>query len=96
MTGIKGGENAPSPRDGDDDEDATAENPYNELGFGFTAYFAMLRTFLCIFAVFTVIMAPLLIIYGTTNGLVVEANPRTAKARYTLGNLGFSGASCIS
>ena len=93
MTGVRDGRN---PRDEDDDEDATAENPYNELGFGFTAYFGMLRTFICIFAVFSIIMSPLLIIYGTTNGLVIESNPRTVKARYTLGNLGFSGATCIS
>ena len=56
----------------------------------------MLSTFLCVFTVITIIMAPLLIIYGTTDGLVIESNPRTVKARYTLGNLGFSGATCIS
>ena len=79
-----------------DFEDATADNPYNELGFGFTAYFGMLRTFICIFVVFTIIMTPLLVIYGTTDGLVVPSNSKTAKARYSLGNLGFSGSSCIS
>ena len=97
VTGSRDQSNNQNPRDEDDDEDATAEDPYNDLGFGFTAYFGMLRTLICIFAVFTVIMSPLLTIYGTTDGLVVESNAaRTAKARYTLGNLGFSGASCIS
>ena len=79
-----------------DDFDATAENPYNELGFGFTAYFQMLRTFICVFVAFSVIMSPAMAIYGKTDGLVVASNPRTTKARYELGNLGYSGASCIS
>ena len=94
VTGVKDG--ASNPRGEDDHEDATPENPYNELGFGFTAYFGMLRTFICLFAAFTVIMSPLLIIYGTTDGIVIPSNAKTVKARYTLGNLGFSGATCIS
>jgi hypothetical protein len=79
-----------------DDFDASAENPYNELGFGFTAYFNMLRTFVCIFVMFTLIMSPAMIIYGTTDGLTVASNAKTQKAKWTLGNLGFSGATCVS
>ena len=45
VTGHKPGERPDT--DGNDKEDLTPENPYNELGFGFTAYFGMLRTFIC-------------------------------------------------
>ena len=96
MTGARNLSRTTTLRTENEFEDATADNPYNELGFGFTAYFGMLRTFICIFFTFTIIMTPLLVIYGTTDGLVMESNPRTSKARYSLGNLGFSGSSCIS
>ena len=79
-----------------EDEDMTPENPYNELGFGFTAYFSMLRIFIGLFILFSLIMVPTYYIYGTTEGLHVDSNPRTEKAQFSLGNLGFSGATCIS
>lgn len=95
VTGRKPGESPGS--DGNDTEDLTPENPYNELGFGFTAYFGMLRTFICLFVLFSVIISPALFIYGRTEGLLVQSNlKKTEKAKYMLGNLGFSGATCIS
>ena len=94
VTGYKPGEQ-PGPQDSESG-DATPENPYNELGFGFTAYFNMLQTFICIFLLFTVIMLPALYIYGRTDGLLIASNPKTAKAKWSLGNLGFSGSTCIS
>lgn len=95
VTGHKPGESPGT--DGNDKEDLTPENPYNELGFGFTAYFGMLRTFICLFVLFTVIISPALFIYGRTEGLLVQSNlKKTEKAKYMLGNLGFSGSTCIS
>ena len=79
------------------DEDLTPEDPYNELGFGFKAWFNMLWTFIILFSLFTIIMLPALFIYGRTDGLYVESNAaKTSKAKYSLGNLGFSGSTCIS
>ena len=79
-----------------DDEDITPPNPYNELGYGFTAYFNLLRTLIWLFVLFTLIMMPAYYIYGSTDGLHIEGNPRTVKAKLSLGNLGFSGSTCIS
>lgn len=64
VTGVKDGDRGQSVHD-DDDEDDEHENPFNELGFGFTAYFGMLRTFICMFLLFSIIMAPAIVIYGT-------------------------------
>ena len=36
-----------------EDEDITPPNPYNELGFGFTAYFNLLRTLIWLFVLST-------------------------------------------
>ena len=47
----------------------TPENPYNELGFGFTAYFSMLRIFIKLFILFSLIMLPALYIYGTNKNV---------------------------
>ena len=94
VTGHRPGQ-SPGPQDSES-EDVTPENPYNELGFGFTAYFNMLRTFIGLFLLFTVIMLPALYIYGRTDGLLIASNSKTEKAKYSLGNLGFSGSTCIS
>ena len=41
-------------------------------------------------------MIPAFYIYGKTDGLLVQSNPKTTKAKFSLGNLGFSGSTCIS
>ena len=95
VTGFKPNE-SPQPSS-NDEEDLSPEDPYNELGFGFKAWFNMLWTFILLFSLFTIIMLPALFIYGRTDGLYVESNAaKTSLAKYSLGNLGFSGATCIS
>ena len=94
VTGFKPNE---SPQPSSNDEDLTPEDPYNELGFGFKAWFNMLWTFILLFSLFTIIMLPAMFIYGRTDGLYVESNAaKTSKAKYSVGNLGFSGSTCIS
>jgi hypothetical protein len=46
------------------------------------------------FLIFTVIIIPVLFIYGSNNGLEGLSNYTTA--RFTLGNLGFSNDACRS
>ena len=70
------------------------KDPYDELGAGFQAYFTMLRSFTCLFLVFTVIMVPVFMIYESQHGLDGTYNYQNAK--YSLGNMGFSSSQCVT
>jgi hypothetical protein len=45
-------------------ESEEQENPYLSLGFGMNAYFQMLRSFIALFIVITIIAIPILVIYS--------------------------------
>ena len=54
----------------------------------------MLKTMILMFFIFTLLMTPAIILYSSNDGLFGLSN--YSKAKYSLGNLGFSGDSCRS
>eukprot|EP00352_Strombidinopsis_acuminata_P004247 CAMPEP_0176383460 /NCGR_PEP_ID=MMETSP0126-20121128/33526_1 /TAXON_ID=141414 ORGANISM="Strombidinopsis acuminatum, Strain SPMC142" /NCGR_SAMPLE_ID=MMETSP0126 /ASSEMBLY_ACC=CAM_ASM_000229 /LENGTH=162 /DNA_ID=CAMNT_0017748551 /DNA_START=165 /DNA_END=653 /DNA_ORIENTATION=- len=68
-------------------------DPFFELGFGFTAYLDMLSKFSQLFCFFTILMIPVMGLYVQEGALKDYKN--YSKAKYSLGNFGFSEAVCI-
>ena len=66
----------------------------NGLGFGFEAYWKMLRTLSISFLLMTLAFLPQLVICYATGGMLGYGN--YADDVFTLGNLGFSGQFCYS
>jgi hypothetical protein len=66
----------------------------NGLGFGFEAYWKMLRRLSCTFLIISAIFLPQMIICVLTGGMAGQEN--YANDVWTLGNLGFSSSECIS
>ena len=64
------------------------------LGFGMVAYFRMLSSLIIIFLLFSLLIIPSLYIYSSYNGM--EGLQNYSKAKYSIGNLGFSGVTCLS
>ena len=50
-------------------EGAKGNDPYATLGFGFEAYFRMIKCYLCLFLLFTLLSLPILGMYYTGSGL---------------------------
>lgn len=74
----------------DDDFD-----PYNQLGYGFTAYFKSLQIFAWVFLLLTIIMLPAFFWYGQAGGLL-KVTHGYYNSIFMLGNLGFNKAVCLS
>ena len=70
------------------------EDPYLNLGYGMIAYFRMLSFLILGFIIFTILSIPALAIYAKYNGL--EGLSNYSKAKYSIGNMGFSGPNCVS
>jgi hypothetical protein len=68
------------------------EDPYLTLGFGMVAYFSMLKALILMFSIFTLLVLPVISIYGSYTGL--ESGDNYAKSKYSLGNMGFSEHIC--
>lgn len=58
------------------------------------AYFRMLYYLIGIFIVFSILSIPSIVIYSSYDGLAELSN--YSKSKYTLGNMGYSGATCSS
>ena len=56
------------------------------------AYFDMLRKLIIVMALISVLMIPAIVIYKSYSGLSEFNN--YAKAGFSLGNMGYSGANC--
>lgn len=69
-------------------------DPLSGLGFGFEAYWLLLRNLIAVFLVLTVMFTPMMIMYGNAEGLKGARN--YANSIVTLGNVGFSKAACLS
>jgi len=76
----------------DSDPFPMGEDPYLTLGFGMVAYFSMLRALIMMFSIFTLMMIPIIGIYGSYDGL--SSGNNYAKTKYSLGNMGFSEHIC--
>lgn len=74
----------------DDDYD-----PYNILGFGYQAYFSMLRILTWIFILITILMLPAFYWYAQAGGLK-SVTHGYYNSVFMLGNLGFNKAVCES
>lgn len=68
------------------------EDPYLTLGFGMVAYFSMLKALILMFSIFTLLVLPVISIYGSYDGL--ESGNNYSKTKYSLGNMGFSEHIC--
>jgi hypothetical protein len=68
------------------------EDPYLSLGFGMVAYFNMLKALIFMFSIFTILVLPVISIYGSYDGL--KSGNNYSKSKYSLGNLGFSEHIC--
>jgi hypothetical protein len=64
------------------------------MGFGMVAYFRMLSSFIAVFLIFSILSIPAICIYSSHEGMVGLTN--YAKARFSLGNMGFSTNICTS
>jgi len=73
---------------------ARDDNPYNELGFGFVAYFRMIWCYTLLFSLFSVMILPVMFIYKGHDGFGQNSRV-TNDATYSLGNMGFSDADCL-
>lgn len=54
----------------------------------------MIKMMIFLFAIFTLLSIPAIAIYSSHDGLEGQAN--YSRAKYSLGNMGFSGATCSS
>lgn len=70
-------------------------NPYNQLGYGFQAYFDTLKIFGCLFVVLTIVMLPAFYYYAVHRGLY-EVTHGYYNSVFMLGNMGFNKAVCVS
>jgi len=68
------------------------EDPYLMLGFGMVAYFSMLKALILMFSLFTLLVLPVISIYGSYDGL--SSGNNYSKTKYSLGNMGFSEHIC--
>ena len=68
------------------------EDPYLTLGFGMVAYFSMLKALILMFSIFTLLVLPVISIYGGYDGL--KSGNNYSKSKYSLGNMGFSEHIC--
>eukprot|EP00347_Sterkiella_histriomuscorum_P002409 403368266 len=73
---------------------AVTEDPYLNLGFGLVAYFKMIKTFIFLFFVFSLLSIPAIGIYSSHKGL--EGLQNYSRAKFSLGNMGFSDSICMS
>lgn len=71
------------------------EDPFNILGYGWTAYFSTLRAFAVLFTVLTLIMIPVFKFYYDEGGLKLVSRGYYNSA-FMLGNVGFSKAVCVN
>lgn len=89
----------PEQRNQDDLEalEKEAENydPYNQLGYGWQAYFSTLNTFVWVFIGLTILMLPAFIYYAEYEGLK-KVTHGYYNSIFMLGNMGFNKAVCIS
>jgi hypothetical protein len=67
---------------------------YAKLGFGFEAYFRMIKCYLGLFVAFSLMALPAMYIYQSQDGLKGSRVPSNAK--YSLGNMGFSESVVIN
>lgn len=71
------------------------EDPINYLGFGITSYFQMIRTFMIMFLLMTLLNVPIMALYvksGAYNDQPIAKSP----VKISLGALGFSQSRCFS
>ena len=71
---------------------ADEEDPYLSFGFGFVAYFSLLRTMIVMFFLFSLLSIYPLWAYTSNDGMVDAGN--YSRARFSIGNLGFQEALC--
>ena len=64
------------------------------MGFGMIAYFRMIRMMIGLFMLFTLLSIPAIAIYSKYDGISGLSN--YSRAKYSLGNMGFSSANCQS
>ncbi|CDW91100.1 UNKNOWN [Stylonychia lemnae] len=74
------------------DED---EDPVNYLGFGISSYFQILRTFMFIFFVLSILHLPVMSMYSS-HGNFKEETGEKLPLRISLGSMGFSKTKCSS
>ena len=71
------------------------EDPVKRLGFGIVSYFSMVKTYIVLFSILTVIHIP--VMYQYSNYSVIAGTKQDKGfASYSLGNLGQSSTKCQS
>lgn len=72
--------------------DPESEDPYLQLGFGMCAYFNLLRTFIFVFLLLSVLSVPALVIYSSHDGMKGLRNYE--RSQFSVGNIGFADSVC--
>ena len=71
------------------------EDPVNYLGFGVSSYFHVIKTFMFMFLLLTIVNIPVLKIYTSYSNYKDEVSEKFSKIT-SLGNMGFSQTKCSS
>lgn len=69
-----------------------SQDPLDQLGFGIVAYNQMMRTFACLFLLFSILMAPAIYYNSLGTGYAFVPAEMKSYEGNTLGNLGYSSA----
>ena len=72
----------------------THKDPYMILGFGINSFFDMIRVFMVLFTVLTILAIPAIFLFMRQDGLVGLKN--YGLAQFSMGNFGYSSANCYS
>lgn len=70
-------------------------DPYNQLGYGFQAYFSSLQIFGWVFVILTILLLPAFYYYAQAGGLQ-QVTHGYYNSVFMLGNMGFNKAVCFS
>jgi len=77
------------------DEELTNQDPYNNLGYGWMAYYNTLHIFTWLFIVLTLIMLPTYYFFAQPGGLKLVTHGYYNSV-FMMGNFGFNKAVCAS
>lgn len=90
--GVKGLEEPLLGMNDQEEEFPEGEDPYLSLGYGMVAYFHMLKVFIMMWSLFTILVIPVIYIYAQYTGL--RAGVNFMKTQFSLGNMGFTTNTC--
>ena len=77
------------------EEEIVDQDPYNNLGYGWMAYFNTLHIFTWLFLVLTAIMLPSYYFFAAPGGLK-QVSHGYYNSVFMMGNFGFNKAVCVS